>query len=131
VSQPTSIKNNCGFTLIEVMVAIVIMAVGMLGVLETINVSLQHNLKNELRNEAIRIGERYMAEFRGSDFDNLTDAYTDVSVQSKIRSADKMFTVERSTEGLSANARRVTVVVKWTYRNQEYQNRLVSVVARP
>lgn len=131
MSQPTSNKNNGGFTLVEVMVAIVIMAVGMLGVLQSINVSLQHNLKNELRNEAIRIGERYMAEFRGSDFDSLTDAYTDVTVDSKFRAANKTFTVERNTEGLSADARRVTVVVKWTYRNQEYQNRLVSVVARP
>lgn len=131
MSQPTSNKNNGGFTLVEVMVAIVIMAVGMLGVLQSINVSLQHNLKNELRNEAIRIGERYMAEFRGSDFDSLTDAYTDVTVESKFRAATKTFTVERSTEALSADARKVTVEVKWTYRNQEYQNRLDSVVARP
>jgi len=131
VSQPTSIKNNGGFTLIEVMVAILIMAIGMLGVLESINVSLQHNLKNELRNEAIRIGERYMAEFRGSNFDSLTDTYADVDVQTKSRAANKTYTVERSTEQLSADARRVTVVVKWSFRNQDYQNRLVSVVARP
>ncbi len=131
MSQPTSIKNNGGFTLIEVMVAILIMAIGMLGVLESINVSLQHNLKNELRNEAIRIGERYMAEFRGSNFDSLTDTYADVDVQTKSRAANKTYTVERSTEQLSADARRVTVVVKWSFRNQDYQNRLVSVVARP
>lgn len=129
-------KNNDGFTLVELMVAMIIMAVGMLGVLETINVSLQHNLKNELRNEGLKVGERYMADLRGKAFTSYSDAYTPMVVSSRFRRVSKPFVVERSTlvmanDATGATSRQLTVSVKWAYRNVTSVNRVVSVVARP
>ncbi|MBU5636146.1 prepilin-type N-terminal cleavage/methylation domain-containing protein [Geomonas sp. Red69] len=134
--QPASIKNNSGFTLIELLVSLVIIAVGMFGVLECLNVSLQHNLRNELRNEAIKLGEKYMADFRGMNFDAIADSYPVTNVTRRVRGANKNYVVERSsqvlrTESAQSTSRQVTVVVKWAYRNMTSQNRVVSVVARP
>ncbi|MBJ6749611.1 prepilin-type N-terminal cleavage/methylation domain-containing protein [Geomonas anaerohicana] len=136
MSQPVSIRNNDGFTLVEVLVAVVILAVGMFGVLQSINVSLQYNLKNELRNEGNRIGEKYMADLRGKTFDKLSTAYTTFNEAGKIRSGTKNYTVERATQilaydGLQPSTKQVTVIVKWSYRNMTTMNRVVSVVARP
>lgn len=137
MSQTASLKNNSGFTLVELMVAVLIAVVGMFGVLETLNVSLQHNLKNELRNQAVDLGERYMAEFRGTDFDAIAAAYPFRNVTSSVRGVKKTFVVERSSQRLaqdaygSATSRKLTVVVKWAFRNVTSQNRVESVVARP
>lgn len=131
MTQTTSIRNNAGFTLVEVMVAVLIMMVGMLGLLETINVTLQHNLKNELRNEATRLGEKYMTELRGQAFDDILVSYPLASVTSQVRGGTKVYTVDRGSQALSSSSKQVTVTVKWGFRNVSSQNRVVSVVVKP
>lgn len=141
MSQPTSIRNSSGFTLVEVMVAILIMMVGMIGLLEMINVSLQHNLKNQLRDEAVQVGERYMAELRGTPFDDISLSYQTIQVPSKLRGSTREYSVARISQVLArqdpANAAssptslQLTVTVSWDYRNATLTNRVVSVVARP
>ncbi|GFO63910.1 prepilin-type N-terminal cleavage/methylation domain-containing protein [Geomonas paludis] len=136
MSQPTLIRDNSGFTLVEVLVAVVILAVGMFGVLQSINVSLQYNLKNELRNEGVRVGEKYMADLRGKTFDKLSTSYAPFNEQGKIRSGTKTFVVERASQvlaydGTQPSTKQLTVTVKWSYRNMSTLNRVVSVVAKP
>ena len=137
MSQIRSIRNNSGFTLVELMMAMLIAVIGMFGVLETINVTLQHNLKNELRSEAIKVGERYMTELRGKRFDRLSTAYSSFAATSKVRGGSKSYTVERTTAPLAYDdlgeptSKQLQVVVKWAYKNISSQNRVVSVVARP
>lgn len=135
MSQISSIKNSSGFTLIEVMVSIVIMMIGMLGLLETLSVSMQHNLKNRLRDEGIRIGERYMTELKATPFDDIMANYSTARPQSKLRGISKEYVVERSslvlgTDDTGNTSKQVTVVVKWAFRNQTTLNRVVSVVAK-
>jgi type IV pilus assembly protein PilV len=141
VLQVSSSKNNSGFTLIEVMVAIVIMMVGMLGVLEAISVSTQHNLKNQLRGEGLRVGERYMAELRGKSFDaysvSPSRSYATTTYNSQIRGIAKTYRIERVAQKLGEDASgnptsvQLTVTVKWSFRNQSSVNQVVSVVGRP
>ena len=47
------LADNRGFTLIEVMVAILIMTIGMLALLQTVNLAIVHNTSNKLRNDGI------------------------------------------------------------------------------
>lgn len=137
--QATSLKNSAGFTLVEVMVAILIMMVGMLGLLEIINVSMQYNLKNQLRDEAVHVGEWYMTQLRGQPFDTSDQfkTYTTSTYTSKIRGVNKSYSVERTSSPLAldsnnqATSRQLTVTVKWGFRNQSSLNRVVSVVPRP
>lgn len=50
-------NNRSGFTLIEFCVAVLIMMVGLLGLLQAVNMATQHNLGNLLRNEAISVAD--------------------------------------------------------------------------
>ncbi|QWV92032.1 prepilin-type N-terminal cleavage/methylation domain-containing protein [Geomonas oryzisoli] len=134
--QPTSLKNNSGFTLVELLVAMIIIAVGMFGVLQTINVSLQHNLQNEVRNEAVRIGQKYMADLRAKTFDAYSTPYTTFTENGKVRGVSKPYTVERTsqvlaTDGTQPSTRQLMVTVRWSFKNSNYVNEVVTVVARP
>lgn len=130
------IRNNRGFTLLEVMVAVMIIMVGMIGLLETISISMQHNMKNQFRNEAIHIGERYMAELKGKPFGKYSAPYTPMNVPSRIRGINKTYRVERTHLALANDAsgptsEQLSVTVKWYFKNQSSLNQVVSVVARP
>jgi type IV pilus assembly protein PilV len=133
VQLPTLNKNNIGFTLIEVMVAIVIMMVGMLGLLQSINIAMEYNLKNHLRDEAVYVGEKYMNIQRGKAFDTLSSTYGTRYEPSKVRGTGKLYSIDMSTQPFSADTvtpvKQLTIVVKWTYRGVEYQNRVTAPVS--
>lgn len=137
MSQHKLLSNNRGFTLVELMIALLIASVGMFGVLTTINVTLQQTNKNELRNEGVKLGEKYMAEFRATPFDSIVGPYAFINVTTSVRGAKKTFVVERSEDTMAEDppgtpsSKHLTVVVKWAYRNMTSLNRVVSVVARP
>ena len=69
---PTSILNSKAFTMLEVLVAIVIMTVGLLGMLQAINLAISSNLQNDMRNQAVLIAEDRMAQVKSMPFDNIT-----------------------------------------------------------
>jgi type IV pilus assembly protein PilV len=139
VTQHQYDRNSAGFSLVEVMVAILIMMIGMFGLLEAINASVQHNLRNQLRNEAVVVGQRYMAQLKGLPFDPSPDfkSYSVTTVQSGIRGVAKNYMVQRDSAVLAvdgenkATSRQLTVTVKYAYRNQSSLNRVVTVVPRP
>jgi type IV pilus assembly protein PilV len=135
VIRLTSINNKKGFTLTELLVAIVIMMVGMLALLQASNVVIEYNLKNHLRDEAITIGEKYMNELKGQGF-NATDLNT-LTVASNIRGSGRTYTVERSSTVLASDSsgptsKQLQVTVRWKYRQagEEFQNRVLSVISK-
>jgi len=128
-----SSKNNSGFTLIEVMIAIVIMMVGMLGLLQSINIAMEFNLKNHMRDEAVYMGEKYMNELKGKAFATASITFPLISTATRIRGANKKLMIETSSTQLADTAAGTTnqlmVVVKWTYKGVEYQNRVTTPVS--
>ncbi len=143
--MPTSIKNNRGFTLTELMVAIVIILVGLLGLLQAINLTTDVNLKNHLRDEAVYVGEKYVNEIKGRGFDAIAPVppassvtFPVMSTASRIRGRWNKLKIETSTSVLSRDelnkptTLQLMVVVKWTYKGVGYENRVsVPVSAMP
>lgn len=126
----TSNKNNGGFTLIEVLVAIVILMVAMLGLLQSIEIAMEYNLKNQIRDEAVYVGEKYMNEFRGRGYSAITGNYSTLTVTSKIRGGKHNLSVDRSWSDLGANTKRLQILVKWKYKGVEYENRVISPISQ-
>jgi len=136
VTVITSTRNKSGFTLTEVMVAILIMMVGMLGLLESINVATEYNLKNHLRDEAVYVGEKYMNIQKGKAFDLLTTmplTYGRRYEPSRIRGTGKPYSVDMKVTDLStdpvAATKQLEVVVSWTYKGVTFQNRVTAPVS--
>jgi len=131
---PQMLPKNKGFTLIEVIMAMLILMVGMLGLLEAVNVAIEHNLKNQLREEAVNLGQRTISELKGKKFDDILASYSAVSVPSKIRGTSRTYTVTRTstvlaTENLLPTSKQLEVVVSWNYKGVTFQNRVTTPVS--
>lgn len=137
-----ALLRNRGFTLIEVMMAILILMVGMLGLLQAINLAVETNLRNQIREEAVYVGERVMHELRGKAFDNISVAptptaiytYGTYQVPSRLRGVSRTYNVSRRSRVLSivdtkAVTKELTVLVTWTYKGVEYQNMVVAPIS--
>ena len=120
-----SSRNNRGFTLVEVMVAMIITLVGLLGLLAAVNVANEQNLRNATRNEAMQIAEDYMNQLRVEPFTNISSlptpaaySYGPQQAPSRLRGVSNMYTVLRTASTLTPTGTAVllTVNVQWTYK---------------
>src|SRR5271169_4445980 len=68
----TACRNKKGFTLVEVMVAMCVLLIGMLALLNTAAVVIDHNLLNVLRDEATGVAGETMTTLKNTPFKNLT-----------------------------------------------------------
>lgn len=134
MTRPALFKNSDGFTLAEVMVAILIMMVGMVGLLQAIGVAFEQNLRSQMREQAVYLGEKYMNDLRGKSFDSYSVSpahYTPLSVTGSVRGGGT-YTVERDVTNLSTDGltKQLQVTVKWTIKRVEYQNRVVAPISQ-
>jgi len=114
--------------------AVLILLVGMLGLLQAVNLAMEMNLRNQVREEAVYVGERVMGELRGRGFDNISASYVTYSTPSKIRGVSRKYGVERSSEVLATEGglpatKQLAVVVTWNYKGVTYQNRVVAPIS--
>lgn len=119
-----SLHDRRGFTLVEVMVAMVIMLVGMLGLLQSVNLALEHNIRNQQRDEATRVAEDVMRGMRAAPFGTAFNLYT--TIPSSQQQANRRFTVRRRVTAVSSSER-YQVDVRWAYKNYSASHSIVSV----
>lgn len=113
-----------GFTLVEVLVAIVILMVGLLGMFQSINLALNQNLQNQLRHKAVSIAEEQLNEIKGRSFENIS-GNTKKSVPVPMGATFSNFSVERKVADLAATdskTKQISVRVWWRYRGKGYEH---------
>jgi len=123
------LSNKRGFTLIEVVVAMGIMLVGLLGLLATANLAMDFNTRDYMRDEAVRVGERFMNSAKNAAYSSITAGTTNDTYTSTIRGISKTYNVTRTVNQLT-NTKHVSIVVNWTYKGQNYFHGVDSVVTQ-
>lgn len=130
--QPISIHNNAsGFTLVELLVAMAILLVGLLGLMYSVEIAMEHNLKNQMRGEVVQIAEEAMSDMRSRPFDNIST--TPIVIPSKLRNINRSYTVTRKIEALpnpTVTSRQYQVDVRWLYKNVSTTHSIVTVRSR-
>lgn len=133
-SASAELPREGGFTLVEVLVAMVIMLVGLLGLFQSVNVGIDHNLRNTFRDLAVRIGEEKMHEARGIAYANLSGNRT-FSLTRSFRGASKTYTVQRGITDIPStppvNSKKIDITVGWTHKGQNYTHDVSSVIGNP
>ena len=122
--------NKKGLTLVEVLIALVVLLFVSLAMLQTALVSIDSNMRNVLRDEAVSIAEMEMNEARNSAFDSLTGTLTG-TVQRNIRNISNFtFNITRTITDLTTDNKQVDISVAWTWKGNPYTHTIISIVRR-
>jgi len=124
------VLQNKGVTLIEVMIALVVLLIVFMGLIQASLVSIDQNVRNEVRDEAVRIASEYMTRTRATAFSAvaatiadpppIADNYTAFDViQRNFRNMAVAYTVTRSVQNLDAENKRIGIRVTWMYKADE------------
>lgn len=147
------LPNKKGFTLIEVLIAMVIILVVLLGLVQTAVLSIDNNLKNLLRDEAVRLAEEQMNVLKSLPINDVaynpsansfglgavTNQYIG-TVTRKFGNFPGKYAVYLTINDLTTDHSRksIQVYVGWNYRNEdplqpitntEYRYMITSIVA--
>ncbi|MSN26357.1 MAG: prepilin-type cleavage/methylation domain-containing protein [Geobacter sp.] len=131
--------NKSGFTLIEFCIAVLIMMVGLLGLLQAVNMATEHNLGSLLRNEAISLADEKMVEAKILPFANLV---SDASyINRRTRGGFKNYSVVRTTQPsrtveyppgvYTVTSQEVSVRVSWRYKGTQLSHTVSTLITNP
>jgi prepilin-type N-terminal cleavage/methylation domain-containing protein len=149
------LPDEKGLTLVEVMVALLVMLLVSLALMETALLSIGSNMKNVIRDEAVSIAEMRMNEARNIPFDDLVndtaDAVPDdnlvldacrnppvsdplpypVKINRNFRNiANFEFGTRKTVAPIGSDNRQITVLVRWVYRDECYTHSVSTIMRR-
>jgi prepilin-type N-terminal cleavage/methylation domain-containing protein len=130
----TVCRNNNGFTLIEVLVAMFVLLFGMLALLNTAAVVIDYNLGNVLRDEAVSVAVENMDTLKNQPFNSLAQgpfspaAYSSSTVTRTFRGVSVNYTVTSTITQVGSDTLGLQVLVTWTHKGNAYQHSMSSVV---
>lgn len=156
----TVFQDKKGMSLVEVMIALVILLLVFLALMQTATLGIESNMLNILREEAIKIGDERMSAHRNTPFTDafLTDtngvsnspgccfANDDVDpdtagnqsvITRSFRNVDVAFTITRRIDDLSADNKNIEIRVSWDWKERNavnlnpYTYTITTVMKRP
>jgi prepilin-type N-terminal cleavage/methylation domain-containing protein len=114
--------NNKGVTLVEVMISLVIFLIVFMGLMQTALLSIDGNVRNVERDEAIMIANGELDNLKNIPFnDPLLNAATTCRIVSRdFRNISKQYNVCDIIANLDAavNTKSIQVVVGWNHKNE-------------
>jgi len=131
-------KNSAsGMTLVEVLVAMVIVFIIFLGMSSAGLVVLDQNIKNSQRDEAVSVAEMELQQVRNTPFSTLTLAPDAVpvsidNVSRPIRGLNVNYGVWRTVHHLDGNNLQVSIRVTWNrienHQTRSYDHTVLTIV---
>ena len=129
--------NKKGLTLVEVMIALVVLLIVSLALMQTALVSINANMTNVLRDEAVGIAEMRMNEARNTPFNNLVGTSNATIMRNFRNIANFQYTVTRTVTNLNSDNKQVNITVTWEWKENTVANgnplthSITSIVRRP
>jgi Tfp pilus assembly protein PilV len=122
------------------MIALTILLIVFLGLVQASLVSIQSNMKNLLRDEAVTITSEQISRLRGANYDDMNaDGTVDaanlnlpaLTVARNYRSAATVnFGVARNVLALDGNNKQITVTTTWQWQGENYQHQIMTTRQR-
>jgi type IV pilus assembly protein PilV len=129
--QRIVLHDNKGLTLVEVMIALVVLLLVSLALMQTALVSIDANMTNILRDEAVSIAETRMNQARNVPFDTLVSDGADIPIARNVRNIIGFTYATRMTvNNLNIDNRQVDITVGWAWKGQNYTHNITTILRR-
>lgn len=125
-SKSKRLLDKKGLTLVEVLIAMVILLFVSLALMQTALLSIDSNMRNILRDEAVSIADDKMDEARNEPFSSLA-AFSN-TVTRDVRRTGISFGVDRTVSGINTDNKQVDITVDWTWKGQTYSHTISTIV---
>lgn len=123
MSEQTVLLNRRGVSLTEMMIALVVLLLVFLALMQTALLSIDANMTNAMRDEAVNVAEIRMTEARNAAFDSLAPGTVTATVTRNIRNIPAFpYTVTRTIAGVGPDNRQVTIAVTWDWKENTLAN---------
>jgi type IV pilus assembly protein PilV len=147
VIQQTVLSDRKGVTLVEVMIALVILLLVFLALMQTALVSIDANMKNVLRDEAVSIAEQRLNTARSLPFDSLVsdaaalptpnDCPGTFAVGERVQrdfrniiNKDFCSNMTVTPLGVTGDNRQVNIRVIWNWKGEAFTHSITTLVRR-
>lgn len=116
------LNKQDGFTLLEVMVAFVILMFGMMALLSATTTAVELNYDNILRDEAVQIADEKMRVVKANKAATFSTPFQNLSAtstqKSKLRGKGVVYTTKLSSSAIGGG-NLLTVLVTWQFKGRQ------------
>jgi type IV pilus assembly protein PilV len=125
------LPDKKGMTLVEVMIALLVLLVVSLALMQTALVSIDANMTNILRDEAVSIAEMRMNQARNIPFDTLVSDGADIPIARNVRNIMGFtYTTRMTVNNLNVDNRQIDITVGWAWKDQNYTHNITTILRR-
>ena len=145
------VKNKDGFSLVEVMISLIILLLVFMGLMQSALLGVDSNMRNILRDEAIRVAAERMEETRSMPFNQVVSDTApgdnlmlpacanppvsdggpyEVEIQRDFRNIQNFpFGTRMTVTNLDTgpNTKQIQITVRWEYRNDCFTHSIMSL----
>jgi prepilin-type N-terminal cleavage/methylation domain-containing protein len=126
-------NNSRGFTLVEVLVSMLILAIGLIGSLIGMMAAFDQNLGNTLRNEAVKIAQEQAEAARNMDYSLIQAIPASQTVWRQARKRLVKFTLNTARTsptagGYTYGMTKLTITVSWDQKKESHSYVLETIV---
>jgi prepilin-type N-terminal cleavage/methylation domain-containing protein len=123
--------NKKGMTLIEIMIALVILLFASLALMKIAVLTISTNVQNVVRDEAVNAAETRMNDLRSVPFDNIETAATATVISRNVRNFTVNYNIPTpAVTPINANCKQITISVAWSYRGQAYTHSITTILRK-
>lgn len=131
VSKITVMRNNRGMTLIEVLIAMLILMIASMAIMQTAIVAYKNNAKNLVRDEAVRFADEQVNELLNKPFDNVLSGTTTTTMKRDVRNYQVAYTATTTVNAIgSSDTKQVDVLVAWTFGVGQANHRVTTIMGK-
>jgi type IV pilus assembly protein PilV len=130
VMRTIALADKRGFSQIELLISLVLLLLVFLALAQTALVSIDSNMTNILRDEAVSIAEMRVNEVRNVPFDNLVASNNTVTRNFR-NITNFQYNVSCVVTPLGSNNKQIDITVTWNWKGNPYTHAITTIVRRP